>query len=279
MSDLADIVEGLCIAVARGESARAHPLAQLAATKLGEPRASRIKKAFRRRPPPASLKHWERVEEARKPFVPPFVWVEVEQWLRELDGAEALAQAGERVLPLLLSGETRCGKTSLASAIARKRRLPVYRLTLSQAVGSHIGESSKCIEAAFAEARHHAAVWLVDEIDAVAFERRHGQGAEQERSHAIGAMLTLIEELPPTFALIGTTNHKASIDPAVLGRFHCVEWTPWQELEMDDRREFLDTHGAKDLWEQTPESYAHAVKLARTERVESLLAPAEVKAS
>lgn len=217
------------------------------------------------------LRHWEAISVPRFPYVPSAVQSQIARWIRELDAAELLAASGERVLPLLLEGETRCGKTSMASIIGRARGLPAYRLNLAQAIGSHMGETAKAIEGALNEATSRAGLWLVDEIDAVAFRRLSGQGAEQERAHAVGALLTKLEQLPPGLPLIATTNHMENIDPAVLGRFMCVKWPAWEKLEPDERRGFLDAQGGQGVPTLEPQSYADAVKLSREERVEAIL--------
>lgn len=218
------------------------------------------------------LTHWEEVSVPRFPYVPKAVQASIEQWIRELDAARELIEAGERVLPLLLDGESRCGKTSIANVIGRARNLRAYRMNLANAVSKYMGETAKTLDGALREATSRPGLWLIDEIDAVAFKRGTGTSAASiDLSHSVGALLTKIEQLPPDLALIGTTNHIAAIDPAVLGRFTCVKWPRWEQLAAEEKRGFLDAQEGHAVPEAEPTSYADAVKLARAERVEAIL--------
>lgn len=269
---LPEITQALCLAIARSETYRLKGLALQAAAKLGSPRGDRIRSAFEHIAE-VGLKHWEQVTEHRPPYIPQAVLGKVAEWLVELDNADELVMAGERVLPLLLVGETRCGKTSLASVIAHQRGHAVYRLNLAQAVDSHLGQTAKCLEKAIAETGTRPGFWLIDEIDAVAFKRTGGDAAAQERAHSVGSLLTRLDQLPPGLPLIATTNHRNTIDSAVLGRFNVIDWPRWKDLDADERDMFLTAQGGHGIPTQDVASYADAVKLARAKRVAAILSP------
>jgi AAA+ superfamily predicted ATPase len=187
----------------------------------------------------------------------------------ELQHAEALIAAGERVLPLLLVGETRCGKTSLLCSIANRLGLTVYRLSLATVVGGYVGDAANKLHAALDEARMSGpALWLIDEIDGVAMHRCRGDGAAQERAHAVAAMLAEIESLPPGFMLAATSNTRDLIDDAVLARFSVVEFPKWTDLPNYDKQAFAVSHGSPNAFAK---SYAECVQYCRKARVAKIL--------
>jgi MoxR-like ATPase len=209
------------------------------------------------------------VSEPRSPWTPKFVADAIDQWLNESKHAALLAKHGERVLPLLLSGETRCGKTSSLCSAAARLGLPVYHLSLAEMVGSMMGETSGRIRSAFAEIRDAPrALWLVDEIDGVAMRRTGEQGAAQERSLSVTTLLTEIEALPPDVALAATSNVDPMIDPAILSRFTLVRFPPWGALTEVERASFVLSHGGVTT---KAGSYAEAVQSARAARVRALV--------
>lgn len=280
MASLPDITEALCRAVARRDLAHARVLATQAAAKMGGVRSGRIHRDLQSYGEMSAfvtldgkaMRHWKQVVEPRRPWTPLNVTRSISGWLAEVAGAAALAEAGERVQPLLLAGETRCGKTSVLCAAAATAGLPVMRLSLADAVDSHLGESAKKMQSALKEATAcPPAIWLIDEIDGVAFRRKGDSGAEQERAHAVGALLTELDTLPAGFPLVATTNLVESVDPAVIGRFTAVEFPAWDDLGDLGRDAFAASHGA-DNAAAGARSYADVVKLAREQRVARILA-------
>lgn len=220
------------------------------------------------------LHKWAKVPQGRVPWLPPEVAVEIDAWTREVAHATKLVDAGEKVMPLLLAGETRCGKTSSLCAIAHRKGMAVNRLSLGGVVGSHMGDCAGLMAAAFEELRNgyladDPALWLIDEIDGVAQARIGESSAGQERAHALACMLTEIENLPPKVMLAATSNTIDLMDAAVVGRFAVVEWPKWEALPADQRRQFAASHGLTGLFPGT--SYAEAVRLGRRARVQALI--------
>lgn len=265
------LASALCMAVARNEWDRMRPLAMQVAAKLGGDRGERLLKALGAAGAAQlpKLKHWEEVTEHRQPWLPESVLVQIEQWTREIDAAEQLIEAGERVLPLLLVGETRCGKTSMASIIAQAREIPVYRMNIAKVTGGNLGDTPRAMQSAIEEVSTRPGLWLVDEIDAVAGKRSADHAADKELAMSVGHLLTRLEELPPSFPLVATTNHVKVIDPAVLGRFLVVEWPRWADLSAEERCAFIGSQGGDESVECC--SYAAAVKSARAARVARIL--------
>jgi len=132
---------------------------------------------------------------------------------------------------ILLSGPPGCGKTMLASAIAHQADLPLLVVTGSDIICSLVGESAQNLSKIFRYCRAHAPVILfLDEIESLSPHR--GQNRE---SGEIDRMFTqLLQELDgistknnpmaPKVYLIGATNRKNLVDPALLrpGRLNLI---------------------------------------------------------
>lgn len=280
MAGLIDITEALCLAVARGDQAETKRLALAAATKMGAPRGTRIERAFeaRKHMEPVRLatplKHWEPVREPRTPWAPASVVTGIERWLFEAKHGDALALAGERVMPLLLAGETGCGKTSMLCSIAGRLGLSVLRLSVPTVLGSHLGETANNIRSSFREMRSaaEAALWLIDEVDGIAGKRFGGDGAEQERATGVNTLLTEMDALPVGSMLAATTNRTKDMSNAVLRRFLVVGYPSWKSLEPVEQIVFSQSHGHSP--DAPAASYADAVKRAREVRVAAILGKA-----
>jgi hypothetical protein len=203
--------------------------------------------------------------------VPESIRADLEAWWFEVAHADDLARHGERVYPLLLAGETRCGKTSTVCALAKRSGLPVRRLQLGSVVGSFMGETARLMVKALRETVFGPrAIWLIDEIDGVA-QTRGGDGApDKERAHAVATLITEIESVSPTSPVVATTNVAGLIDAAVLSRFTVISWPRWDELQPDDSRAFLGSHGASPDALGGCSSYASAVRLGRAHRIERI---------
>ena len=277
MATLPEIAEAMCKRVAARDLGGARSLAMQMAAKMGIPRGPRIQRAFENwSETVGALKHWTSVAEPRSPWIPDVVKEGVEVWYEESKHAEALVASGEKVLPLLLSGETRCGKTSSLAGIAVRLGLPIYRFSLVSAMGSHVGESAKGIKDAIDEATEQdcRAIWLIDEIDAVA-QKRGGDGsaADKEFNSVVAVMLTEVEKLPPGFLLCATTNMVSAIDRAMVARFQAVDFPRWADLSASDRLEFASSHGDASACENAT-SYSETVLRARRTRVDTVLTAA-----
>jgi hypothetical protein len=215
---------------------------------------------------------WHLIKPGRKPWVPQSVANRLAEWSAELEHAEALVTAGERCLPLLLVGETRCGKTSAALKFAEETGRDVRRLNAAAVISSYMGESATRIKAALDEmAWMGGCVFVIDEVDAIATKRGGDSAQDKERGHIVGCLLTWLEELPPHVPLICTTNRMDAIDSAVAGRMTVVQWPTWEQLLWDEHAEFLAAHGAPTLNGCKVGSYAEAVALGRKTRVEAVI--------
>jgi SpoVK/Ycf46/Vps4 family AAA+-type ATPase len=220
------------------------------------------------------LSHWEAVDGMRYPWARSSVAKEIREWMEEVDHADLLAAAGEKMVPLLLTGETRCGKTSTLAAVAKHYKVPAFRMSISTIIGGYMGDTIKQLKASLEEASSApCGLWVLDEVDGIFQQRTEdGQGANKERNAALAAALSTIEDLPPHVMLVATTNEPGIIDRAMLARFRRVDFPAWKELEPEERRKFAKSHGCEPAWQA--DSYAQVVQQARTVRVGKIIAEA-----
>jgi SpoVK/Ycf46/Vps4 family AAA+-type ATPase len=224
--------------------------------------------------PTTGLAHWFRVEDVRHPWARKSTLDDLRGWIREAENADLLAAAGEKVMPLLLSGESRCGKTSTLCWLAHSYfGVPVYRANIGSMIGSLMGETTRNFKAAIEEAKTGpVGIYVMDEVDGIFQQRvsdRSGGGAGQEMNSAIAVALALIENLPPHLMLAATTNEPKIVDRAMLARFTHVVFPRWEDLSEAERHDFARSHQMEDAWEA--DSYAGAVQSARRARVARIL--------
>ena len=269
---LPQIAESLAIAYLRGDHRVVRGLLPQLSARLKGERGERVRAALNAPPRLRTLNYWQQIAPGRSPWAPPSVNKVTERWLLEVTHADALYAAGESVRPLLLSGPTRCGKTSIAMKVAREREIPLFRLSVGGILKGTLGSSSRSITEAFDEARSFTepALWLMDEIDAIGGRRSESvpAAADKELNASVSALLTGLDSWPASSPLIATTNLNASLDLALLARFSCVSWPEWEELGVDERAAFIDSHGGEHFKRS---SYADAVERAREERVDRIL--------
>lgn len=148
----------------------------------------------------------------------------------------AMADDSEAARIVLLSGPPGTGKTLLASALAQKisqnERCKFLSFASTDFLRGVVGESEKAIKKAFELPRCYPQVTFVvfiDEIEAICMERG---SVSSFADHSRGVLTVLLNEIngfkgtPKNLILIGATNHKQSIDPALLRRFNRILTIP-----------------------------------------------------
>jgi hypothetical protein len=118
----------------------------------------------------------------------------------------------------LFAGPSGTGKTMAAEVLASSLDLRMMVIDLSQIISKYIGETSKNIAAAFAQAERCGAVMVWNEGDAVWGARGAvGNATDRHVNAEVGDLLQRIEAFRG-FTIV-TTNMRHAIDPAFLRRF------------------------------------------------------------
>lgn len=142
------------------------------------------------------------------------------QLIKEHSYIEELHQYGLPVNnKILLHGNSGCGKTITAKAIANALGKNIQILNLSNVVCSRIGETSQNIKQVFDKAGREKAVLFLDEFDQIGKARGNDDKDVGEMRRLVNTLIQLIDYYPEKALLICATNHEEIIDTALLRRF------------------------------------------------------------
>ncbi|MBN9295161.1 MAG: AAA family ATPase [Flavobacteriia bacterium] len=142
---------------------------------------------------------------------------------------------------VLLYGNSGCGKTMTAKAIAGALGKPALILNLSNVVCARIGETSQNIKQVFEKAGREKAVLFLDEFDQIGKARGNDDKDVGEMRRLVNTIIQLMDYYPDNALLICATNHPEIIDVALMRRFQLRI-----NFEMPIRR-VLDTYYDKLL--------------------------------
>ncbi|QYS88949.1 AAA family ATPase [Flavobacterium columnare] len=120
---------------------------------------------------------------------------------------------------ILLHGNSGCGKTMTAKAIAKELDKNILILNLSNIVCSRIGETSQNIKQIFDKASRDHAILFLDEFDQIGKARENDDKDVGEMRRLVNTIIQLIDYFPNKALLICATNHPEIIDIALLRRF------------------------------------------------------------
>lgn len=120
---------------------------------------------------------------------------------------------------VFLFGNSGCGKTTTAKAIATALKKPVYILNLSNIVSSKIGETGQNLKLIFDKASRDKAVLFLDEFDQIGKARGNDDKDVGEMRRLVNTIIQLIDYFPKNTLLICASNHPQIIDIALMRRF------------------------------------------------------------
>lgn len=157
----------------------------------------------------------------------PAVADQIDQFLKEYQFRDILLQYELPVSnKILLYGQTGCGKTMTAKAIAKHLDKKLIIVNLGTIVSSKLGETAKNIEGLFREIQYESAVLFFDEFDSLGQIRDYDNKDNSEMKRVVNAILQLIDGFPQKSILMAATNQIQMIDPALVRRFELhLEYT------------------------------------------------------
>lgn len=128
-----------------------------------------------------------------------------------------------RGVTALFYGQSGCGKTAAAQAIARELGADLYVVDLSRVMSKWVGETEKGLDTAFTEAENAGAVLLFDEADALFSRRVSNAGGDSYARHSNIEIAFLLQRMDSFTGLaILTTNMRQNMDEAFLRRLRFV---------------------------------------------------------
>jgi transitional endoplasmic reticulum ATPase len=143
---------------------------------------------------------------------------------------------------VLLHGPPGTGKTLLAEAIAGESGVNFVRVAGPEVLDKYVGESEQAIRDLFERARQSApSIVFLDEVDAIASKRGE---SHEVTERVVSQLLTELDRAAehPKLVVIGATNRKEHIDPALLRPGRLEQHIEVPEPDETARREILDVH-------------------------------------
>ena len=144
----------------------------------------------------------------------------IQQLIKEHKYVDELTKYGLPVNnKILLQGNSGCGKTTTAKAIANAIGKSILILNLSNVVCSRIGETSQNLKQVFDKAGRDNSVLFLDEFDQIGKARGNDEKDVGEMRRLVNTIIQLIDYFPKNALLICATNHPEIIDIALMRRF------------------------------------------------------------
>ncbi len=141
---------------------------------------------------------------------------------------------------ILFYGMPGTGKTMLAQALANELHVNIQMIKATSLIGNHVGDGSSQIHELYEQARmKRPTVIFIDEIDAIALERRY-QSLRGDVTEIVNALLTEMDgiENNDNVITICATNNPSLLDYAIRSRFE--EEIEFTLPDAKDRLEILN---------------------------------------
>ncbi len=161
-------------------------------------------------------------KEAEEPILAATVRVNVYEWMFEIRAAADLAAVNLKPRRgALLFGPPGCGKTTLAHHLAARLGLPLVVMNMAAVLGGRtMGSGGAHLHQFFDAIREFGepVVVLLDELDSIGARRLQAdQAAAKEQNATLNHLLVMVEAFD--HILLGATNRKDDLDPALWRRF------------------------------------------------------------
>ncbi len=122
---------------------------------------------------------------------------------------------------ILFYGMPGTGKTMLAQALANELNVNIQMIKATSLIGNHVGDGSSQVHELYNQARRNKpTVIFIDEIDAIALERKY-QSLRGDVTEIVNALLTEMDGIEDNESVITicATNNPSLLDYAVRSRF------------------------------------------------------------
>lgn len=131
-----------------------------------------------------------------------------------------MEQGFDPVHRLLLEGPPGTGKTMTAAVLAHELDLPLFTIRLDALLSKYLGETASKLRVLFDSTAVQRAVYLFDEVDALAGDRAGNDVGEARR--ILNSFLLFLDNAGSESIVVAATNHKTILDRALFRRFDLV---------------------------------------------------------
>ena len=171
----------------------------------------------------------------------------------------------------LLYGASGVGKTYFAEAIAQETGLPMFKFKVSRIGSQFVNGSANNLQTAYDYVKEYAkdkpapVLIFVDEMESLA-AKRDVSGKQAEQNKLVGTLLQILDDArSDNIVIIGATNYRDMIDPAVLSRIDNEDYIPVPDD--DTRRAVLSMELGKSTscqpLKDNPEELEKVVKMTK----------------
>jgi len=133
--------------------------------------------------------------------------------------AKLTARGLEPRRKFLLVGPPGTGKTMSTAAIAAELGLPLFTVLLDGLITKYMGETASKLRLVFEAMSERRAVYLFDEVDALATNRAAENDVGEAR-RILNSFLQFLDEDRSTSLVFAATNHPELLDRAIFRRFN-----------------------------------------------------------